>query len=363
MDDMEISSAFIEELNSIMEIKTDYDSKSFNYKWVEMFEETIPYIDNIVRNPKRFIINEEEVVKVELSKKVTVESVIHLTQHTNLIQDYDEKKGDVKPSKILNINKDDSLDTYENRFVYTLIENMLTFFDQHSKLVTGDSYYIDQKEAKYEANTKIGTEEVKVSLLYSSIDHSNSIEENEKGETIEKRLEDIKIQIDGFMGSELFQTLKHLHTPPVRSPIKKTNVILKNPNFQKAVDLWNYIQLYADEDCIVEKTSKDIHDIGDIKNQFDQSFLLDYLAMSSLSKKKNEVSEKKAISLALSRVIENILDLHDEVLEDKIRKVFKDEFRTAKTKVDKRNEKIIKTFSEKLNKVNQQLEMACSYLD
>ncbi len=357
---VDVSNSFMEELNSILEIKTDYESKTYNYEWIEKFEEVIPYIDNIIRNPKRFIINEEEIVKVELAKKVTVESVIHLTQHTNLIQDYDKKKGEVKPSKILNINKDDSLDTYENRVIYTLIDNMLLFYGQHSAKILGDSYYIDSKEAKYEANTKIGTENVKVSLYYSSLD--NNVTSN-SGANIEARLKKIKMQLDIFTSSELFQTLKHLHTSPVRSPIKKTNVILKNPNFQKAVELWNYLQTYQGSDCAVTKKKKDIHDIGLVKGQFDQAFLLDYLGMVTLSQKKDEVSQRKAISLALARVIENILDLHDEVLEDKMRKVFKDEFKNAKNKVDKRNQKIINIFNDKLESANKAMEEACSLLD
>lgn len=55
-------------------------------------ETTIPYIDNIFRNPNRFIINEEEIVKIELARKVTVESIKHLAKHTNLIQDVDPKQ-------------------------------------------------------------------------------------------------------------------------------------------------------------------------------------------------------------------------------------------------------------------------------
>lgn len=359
--DMELNNSFLEELNSTLAIKTDYDSKEYNYTWIEIFEDVIPYIDNILRNPKRFIINEEEVVKVELSKKVTVESIIHLTQHTNYIQDIDDN-GDVKPSKILNINKEESLDTYENKFIFTLVKNMTTFFDQHASQISGESYYIDQKLAKYEANTKIGTETVKVSVQYYSLDKNVTIKESSDGSTIEQRLKRMKVQLDGFTGTELYQTLTRLHVSDVRSPIRKTNVILKNPNFQKAVELWNFLQSYDQDDCVAEKTTKEVNDIGDIKSQFDQSFLLDYLAINTLSKKKSEVSEKKAIALALARVIENILETNDEVLEEKIRKVFKDEFKAAKTKVDKRNEKILKTFTDRLNRMNKSIEEACSYL-
>lgn len=361
MENMELNEKFLEDLNSILNIKTDYDSKEYNYTWIEIYEDVVPYIDNILRNPKRFIINEEEVVKVELSRKVTVESIIHLTQHTNLIQDINED-GDVQPSKILNINKEESLDTYENRFVYTLIKNMTTFFDQHASQISGESYYIDKKDAQYEANAKIGTEEIKISIKYSSVDKNVTVKESDDGSTIDQRLKRIKVQLDGFTGTELYQTLTRLHVADVRSPIRKTNVILKNPNFQKAFELWNFLQSYDQDDCVAEKTSKEVNDIGDIKGQFDQSFLLDYLALSALSKKKDEVSEKKVISLALARVIENILDMDDEILEDKIKKVFKDEFKTAKAKYDKRNDKIIKTFSDRLNRMNKACEEACGYL-
>lgn len=363
MENVEVSNSFLDDLNSMLEIKTDYDSKEFDYTWIEKYENVLPYIDNILRNPKRFIVNEEEVVKVELSKKVTVESIIHLTQHTNFIQDYDKETGDVKPSKVLNINKEESLDTYENRFIFTLLNNMITFYDKHAPLISGDSYYIDQKEAKYEANTKIGNEDIKISLHFESCDKNITTQESEDGSTIEQRLKKIKVQMDGFTCTELYQTLNKLHVPAVRSPIRKTNVILKNPNFQQAVEMWNFIQSYDDESCIIVKDSKDVLDVGDIKAQFDQSFLLDYLALNILSKHKDEVSERKAIALALSRVIENILDMNDEVLEEKIKKVFKDEFRHAKDRFDKRNDRITNIFNSRMDSYLKNVEAAYSLLD
>ena len=58
MDNMELNEKFLEDINSILNIKTDYDSKEYNYTWIEIYEDVVPYIDNILRNPKRFIINE-----------------------------------------------------------------------------------------------------------------------------------------------------------------------------------------------------------------------------------------------------------------------------------------------------------------
>ena len=159
---------FLHNLNSTLFVKKDFDMKEFNYEWLDIIEDCIPYIQNILRNPRRFIINEEEIVKVELARRVTVESVIHLSQHTNLIQKI-EDNGDVKPSKILNINKEESMDTYENRFIYTLVNNLRVFFEQRLEVSGGNSYCFDKNNLKYEANTKVYGENLKISIDVSDV--------------------------------------------------------------------------------------------------------------------------------------------------------------------------------------------------
>lgn len=104
---------FMDKIDSTVDIKAEYEKVIEDTEWIEIMEETVPYIDNILRNPNRFIVNEEEIVKIELARKITVESIKHLSKNTNLIQDYDKKTGDVRPSKILNINKEENYDTYE----------------------------------------------------------------------------------------------------------------------------------------------------------------------------------------------------------------------------------------------------------
>ena len=123
----------IENVNSNLRVITNYDKTRCSFEGLDIMENTIKYLDNILRNPNRFIINEEDIVKVELARRVTVESIKHLSRNTNLIQDIDKKTGDVKPSKILNINKEESFNTYENRFIYSLIKNMQFFIKQRKR--------------------------------------------------------------------------------------------------------------------------------------------------------------------------------------------------------------------------------------
>ena len=341
------SDIFTNNLNAILSVKKDYEKKEYDYEWIDIIDETLPYLDNILRNPKRFIVNEEEVVQVEKSKKVTVESIIHLTQHTNYIQKI-EDNGDVKPSKILNINKEESLDTYENRFIFTLINNTRTFFEQR-KAVTGEySYLKDKKKLKYEANTLVGPEEVEISLEISSRKEAKlDTEEQSTHESVADRLKRIKIQLDGFMGTELMQTLSKLHVPPVRSPIRKTNVILKNPNFQKAESLWNYIQMYEEKN-VNEKEHKDYYDESDLKKEYNQAFLMLYLANLTLDHKTQELTEQKLLSQMLNRVIENILDSNYEITEKEIKELFDKQLKLIKTANEEKKKKIRKLLLEKL---------------
>ncbi len=332
--DLQKNTLFLNNLTSTLSVKRDYHLNEYDYEWLLIIEDVLPYLDNIVRNPKRFIVNEEEIVKVELARKITVDSVIHLTQHTNLIQDVD-KDGEVKPSKILNINKDDSLDTYENRFAYTLIKNLEIFFNQRVEACGEESFYEDKKTIVYEGKTKVGTEDVSIHIDINSLDAC--VNDEKSVSNLPERLKKIKMQLDGFHGSELMRTLDKLHVPPVRSPIRKTNVILKNPNFKKAESLWNYIQTFVSKDqTVVDK--KNYFDNSTLKEQYDQSFLLEYIANRSIGEEKSGLTDKKIVNEMLFRVIENILETDVDMDEDKLEVLFNKQIKIIKNRnKDKKN--------------------------
>ena len=91
---------FFDKLDSNLDAKSEFQKVTEDSEWVEIMEITIPYLDNILRNPNRFIINEEEIVKIELARRITVDSIKHLSKNTNFIQDFDQETGDVRPSKL-----------------------------------------------------------------------------------------------------------------------------------------------------------------------------------------------------------------------------------------------------------------------
>ena len=354
VDDLK-NDSFMNHLNSTLLVKRNFELHEYDYEWLERIEDVLPYLDNILRNPKRFIVNEEEIVKVELSKKITVESVIHLTQHTNLIQDYNEKTGDVKPTKVLNINKEESLDTYENRFIYTLINNLRVFFDQRVESTGENSFYRDSRDIKYEGNSKVGTDDIKFSLTINAIDKNVKEPEKDKSDlSYADRLNKIKVQLDGFMGTELMTTLSKLHVEKVRSPIRKTNVILKNPNFRKAEELWNYIQTYVNKDKN-EVDKKDYFDDGVLKNEYDQAILMTYIANKSLAVDSNKINETTMLSNVVDRLISNLLDSDDELTEDYLKEIFIKEIKKVKANNNNKKKVILRILKDRLSKDNDKI--------
>ena len=96
--DKENSKLFMKKMQSQMAYKSDYSGDLVSFDWVDEIEAACPYIDIIVRNPKFALIREENVVKVEKAKRITVASVKDLARHTENINKVNKNK-DVEPKK------------------------------------------------------------------------------------------------------------------------------------------------------------------------------------------------------------------------------------------------------------------------
>lgn len=304
---------FKEELISAVNYRIDYDRTDFSFEWIEKMEETIRYLDNILRNPNRFIVNEEDIVKIEKARRITVDSIKHLSKNTNYIQDFDKDSGEVKPSKILNINKEESYNTYENRFIYSLIQNMKLYIDVKKRALAGVNATKDDKELKYRATTKLENEKIDIEISINSSLSEDSKEKNSI-DGVRERIKKLEDRIKDLSSTEVYKTIDRLRISLVTSPLRKTNLILKNTNFQYAVELWNYLQTNVENDLINTKDSKEEHVEGKIKELFNDNFYLNYLILKS----QNSFTslDKKEISInILNNMLERLLDI--DVLSQK----------------------------------------------
>ena len=214
--------------------------KVIDVSWVEAIENGLIHLDTVLRLPRKTIEDVEEIVPIALSKKITVESVKHLAQHTDLIQNIDKKTGKITPSKILNVHKEESLMTYENKFINTLIDRLYIFINtRYEKLAQVAK---DEKIMTLGYDTDIDDGnggKLKVELKVETTDSLDSYDEN--GYTIWQRVEKLKKAIEGYKMSELCQTLGNNF---IRPPVMRTNAIMKNVDLKACLTLWQYIESY-----------------------------------------------------------------------------------------------------------------------
>ena len=349
---------FNNKLNSTLHVVDNYEGNSSNTEWLDMMEGTIQYLDNILRNPNRFIVNEEDIVKIELARRVTVESIKHLSRNTNLIQDYDKKTGDVKPSKILNINKEESYNTYENRFIYSLIQNMKGFIAHKKSQGAVDASVKSMKKLDYDANVKMGEENINISMKLDSKIDSKGSHSDSKGPSLSERIEKLELQISDLTSSEVYKTLSKLHVALVTSPIKKTNVILKNVNFQYAVKLWNYMQENFNDDSGMKKHNNNYDDTGVLKSLVDETFLLNYLIMNEIGDKKTDtIIKKEDVSDKIAETMVNQLLLVDsDITLEKLNSIIGKKFEVIKYKQVASTKKIEEIFNNKINGYFKKIE-------
>lgn len=214
--------------------------KSIDISWVEAIEKGLPHLDKVVRNPSKTIEDVETVVPIALSKKITVESVKHLAQHTDLIQEIDKKTGKITPSKILNVHKEETLMTYENKFINTLVDRLYIFLNVRYQKLAQVAHDEEAFTLDYDADLDNNAgKRMKVSIKLEAI---NSLEAtNAHGLTVWDRVEKIKKAIEGYKGSTLCTTLGNTM---IRPPVMRTNAIMKNVDLKACLTLWQYIEGY-----------------------------------------------------------------------------------------------------------------------
>lgn len=361
----ERSKKFIKKTSSTLRVETDKKKITRDIEWIEIMEETIPYIDNIFRSPNRFIVNEEEVVKIEQAKKVTVETIKHLSKNTNFIQTIDKKTGDVTPSKLLNVRKEESYDTYENRLIYTLIQNMKLFIKRRKESLEKEvdvkneqEENKDSKKLEYNATSNVQDEKISINILLNSVLDSQGENSTNSAQNILQRIEELENKISSLTVSEVYKVIEKLNISLVREPIKKTNVVLKNVNFQYAMKLWNYLRDNFDDKTTNVEEKQDYMDNGGLKQLIDETFLLQYLSMKTLDDDKieNQETHEEIKDLMVEQMIDKMLDMDVELTQKQLKDMILNRYEVIKYKKLEIIQELQKIFKEHIDKYIKKVE-------
>lgn len=220
--------------------------KNIDSSWLTEIEKALPHLDTVIRNPRNTIKEVEEIVPIAMSRKITVESIKHLGQHTDLIQDIDKKTGKITPSKILNIHKEETLDTYENRFVNTLIDRLYIFINiRYNKLV--------QTAEAQEA----------YSFNYDTVADSG----DGRKVNISFKIETVDSLVGGSKDTDACARLERVK--------KATNAITKNVDLMACLTLWQFIESY-------DKAGYEVN-VSDTAQRPDDSYIEDIYGLTAMN--------------------------------------------------------------------------------
>ena len=112
--------------------------KNIDEEWINAIEEALPSLQHVVLNPRKFIEEDRQIVNVAMARNITPETIQHLLQHSNMIDKVNED-GTVVPNRLLNVYKEESYNTYENRFIATLILNLQQFINKRFDVIFDNS--------------------------------------------------------------------------------------------------------------------------------------------------------------------------------------------------------------------------------
>lgn len=191
------------------------NEKVIDMDWVIAIEETLPYIQKAIDEQRRFIKQAENVVRIKKAKK------------------------------ILTVEREEGFAIYENRVLLTLIHKALMFVDdKYSKMkdVSNDSY----NNITMNRHLELNQQKLDFSVNYVNENHE-SLAEDLDVEDIESlsdfdRIRRIRQGLNECLATPLMKEISK--EPQVKPPLTQTNLLKENPNFKKAVELWNFLDTY-----------------------------------------------------------------------------------------------------------------------
>lgn len=312
--------------------KTVRETKIFDGNFLDVVIGAYPSLLKICRDPKKTLAYMQEVVAMEKAKKVDSESIRHLASHTQYIRDINEQ-NEVIPSKILSTYAEDNIGIYENRFIKSLINRVIVFLDTRLKLMDENLESISADEIRYKNNIKLSHRKIDLEM---NIKISNEIlDETQKARELFDKTKNALDKYQALKGTGLYQAVAKLKD--VVLPIMKTNIILHNPDFKIAYNLWLYIDRTTEVGYNVQSDEKTNDDDDVILNDFNHIgvFLINDLmhqrGIQSLEAFEGEKNvrelkhdditkyelEPKDIKLSHQEISEYLLSRISEIFEEK----------------------------------------------
>ena len=305
--------------------------KVVDERWLTVVEEGLTSIFNIVDKPRRFIATTEEVVPVALARKITADSVRHLSQNTQFITT--NAKGDIQPTKVLNVTTEESFDLYETRFVYHLIQRLFAFVDKRTDVIfwsTGDETC---NTMCMESKIDDAYEEISYKVEMTVKNRQSFAENDNDNMDLFKRIDRVRRMSRTLRASSFCDIMNGC--AKVKSPIQRTNLMMKDPDYRNCYKLWQFIESYDEVGYSIEEQDTALEFDEEYQTQMYINLITNYTIFKSLiesdPRKLTEIATKKRKPVKpkfIKKIQEEIVDNCD-IPDVEVRKVFVEEVTQA----------------------------------
>lgn len=243
------------------------------------------------------------------------------------------------------IDEQESFAIYENRVLLTLIHKALMFVDdKYSKMkdVPNDSY----NNITMNRHLELNQQKLDFSVNYVNENHETMVDDLDV-EDIESlsdfdRIRRIRQGLNECLATPLMKEIAK--EPQVRPPLTQTNLLKKNPNFKKAVELWNFLDTYKKQgfeivgeeyDCkMSDENKQDVY----LAMEF-QHFMMSITTNPALRKMLQEkYDEENALAEAEAKRPEKVKEM---VLEAQLEAVRKEEMEIRLKEIREREKQIL----------------------
>ncbi|MCD8323374.1 MAG: hypothetical protein LUC32_00200 [Clostridiales bacterium] len=304
--------------------------KTVDPTWVDMIEDTLVPMEHIISNPRNVIKEEELIVNVASAKKFGPDVVRHVAQHGNLVESYDEKTGDVRPSRVRQSLREESQEMYENRVVFTVMEHAYHFVKiRHDALF--DAMH-DEQGAKLRVNSTMTTsaEQVEMDYFFRINDVESALDTDEKHQDIFSRISRLYRLLGGYMNTQYAQQMSDYGR--VHGHLIRTNIIKGNPDYRQVAKLYEFLQSYDEIGYSIKVVEQNPQVSEEFQRDIFHNIMFNYIILKGyledekdrrvppVKKEKRRVLKPKFIH----EIIEELTEDYD-LPDVEIRKVFIEE--------------------------------------
>ncbi len=229
--------------------------------WVEAIEKGMTFVEKAIAEERQFIRNNGEVVPIEKVKRVSRDSVEHLSRHSDLITKEPEEGKTVVPDQLYTVERLSDYAVYENRFLYMLLRYLEQFISmRYNKIVELANTY--RGSLVIDKSVKTGTQNVTFKTeLKEERRNDPLLSELNPNKSIIERIAMLLKMVSHYMKVPLMQEVSK--SPLLRPPITVTNVLRMNHNFRGAMKLYEFVSSYDKLGYSAEKVVKKINPFPD----------------------------------------------------------------------------------------------------